>query len=567
MADIFFLTSNRVKFDHVKYLLRDTSVNLRPAIDYGRPYDEPQIEDRKTLLRVSMQDANRRLLKGLGAEYGNLSLIEPIGASSGGASSVLAERERLANLFQERLFIIEDTSVIIDALSTDGGEVPGVDVKYWMRGLTFFEIDRRLKERGNNRRVTVRSDVVLYLPKKSRVDGDEEFYKVFTGFSRGTIVDEEVVFQTNPMYPWLDHKTFNKWFVPDGAGKPISALPIDEALKYDFRKKAVEQLLLYLEDLHLARRIPSQHSSLPAQLPMFSIGKFVVCGPSCAGKTMLAEHLVIEHGFYHIEASDFMYKSFYEKHGFESGLSIHTFAAAALESDPEIVARQVVSHLEEIDVSGLVITGFRSPLEIGVLLNPGEGIKFLYVDADPCVRFHRSQLRARSDLASSFDDFLRRDEIQMSMGLMGIRNLPQVDLLLNEAGKSEYLRGFKARYLSGFKLESRVDLKKLVRARSKRPLSLEESVLVALLVEGLDKEVVDFLSTTQISQKINMYCAHNRRSSSGQLFVTNKNNVSRFFNQRVYPYFEILVEGKARRYALSPTGKSKAVATVRKLFS
>ena len=29
--------------------------------------------------------------------------------------------------------------------------------------------------------------------------------------------------KTNLVYPWLDNKTFNKWFIPDGVSVPLSA--------------------------------------------------------------------------------------------------------------------------------------------------------------------------------------------------------------------------------------------------------------------------------------------------------------------------------------------------------
>lgn len=85
-----------------------------------------------------------------------------------------------------------------------------------MRETSFSDLDNRLKTLGNNRKVIVRSDIVLYLPPNLRSAPDET-YRIFVGKSEGTIVDTEVPFETNKLYPWLDNKTFNKWFVPKGA--------------------------------------------------------------------------------------------------------------------------------------------------------------------------------------------------------------------------------------------------------------------------------------------------------------------------------------------------------------
>ena len=50
-------------------------------------------------------------------------------------------------------------SVRIEALSHDGVEVPGVDIKYWMEEQTFARLDAALCSGGNDRRAIVRSDI------------------------------------------------------------------------------------------------------------------------------------------------------------------------------------------------------------------------------------------------------------------------------------------------------------------------------------------------------------------------------------------------------------------------
>jgi hypothetical protein len=101
-----------------------------------------------------------------------------------------------------------------------------------MRDMTFARLDNILKELGNDRRVTVRSDIVMHLPVKwQEVLGIKHDFLWVYGEVEGSIVDYECVIQPNLVYPWLDNKTFNRWFVPIGANGPISTLDIQEADK------------------------------------------------------------------------------------------------------------------------------------------------------------------------------------------------------------------------------------------------------------------------------------------------------------------------------------------------
>ena len=47
---------------------------------------------------------------------------------------------------------------------------------------------------------------------------------VFVGKETGRILDEEIEYQSNLVFPWLDNKSFNKWFQPDGVDFPFGAL-------------------------------------------------------------------------------------------------------------------------------------------------------------------------------------------------------------------------------------------------------------------------------------------------------------------------------------------------------
>ncbi|MFJ3466665.1 non-canonical purine NTP pyrophosphatase [Pseudomonas sp. NPDC090201] len=556
MIKIVFLSSNLTKIAHFEFLLREQPILLLPPPNYGKPYDEPRIEDRDLLLKESVQSANLRLAKTLSSndeerQPAFFSDTEIEESNTAEDTSLLA---RFVSKNQHKIFFIEDTSIAIEALSTER-EFPGVDVKYWMRETSFTELDRQLKELGNNRNVTVRSDIVLYLPPNLR-SSPEETYKVFVGKSEGTIVEAETPFETNKLYPWLDNKTFNKWFVPNGAKKPISQLPLNSSLQYDFRNLALQQLIDFLKDKDLLET--QQLYDKPLQGELFPRRNYIICGATCAGKTVLATALARLHAYRHIEASDFMRCALYTRHGYATEMKIQDFAKDALKKDPGIVARQISQYVKNSNKTGLVITGFRSPKEIKILKEELSGIdlEVLYIDSSLDVRYQRNKIRNRYDAPISFAEFERKNEIQNSMGLDGIRE--HAAIIPNEKTLFEYIKRTTNNLTDNAQLiPFNCDISKMVEF-----LPLEQALLVSMLIDHKKKSPP--LTTTQIAKNARQNIPNLRRKGKKTLAV-DKNNVSRFFNQRFSPHFEAKFDNDKFYYSLSHTGISAALSLVRRL--
>ena len=523
MLNLAFITSSRIKRAHAEYLCRNYDLVISGQKNYGVGYNEPRITQKEQLLEQSITDALKRWRKN---------------ASSPDA----------------KFFFIEDTSVVIHALSSDDEEVPGVDIKYWMREHDFESVDALLKQHGNNRQVTVFSTVLLCVPKELEGVGGRHLY--FVSSSSGKIVDREHSFVTNPVYPWLDNKTFNKWFVPDGCEVPISMLEIREADKHDFRVGAFNGMLEFLvkhgvlkkKDFiqHQAKQIAL--ANLPIKLPML----YLISGPTCAGKTTLAQYLVKRYGYYHIEASDFMYLSYYQKHGVGSSVKIRDFAHAVLKEDPAIVVRQIIRFLPQIGKASIVLTGFRDPREVDVFFELYKGtdnIEVIYIDADAAIRYKRYADRARHGL-TSIEEFERENIRQVEMGIKEIGAKYCDDHLYNEASFDALYSLFDKMYGCDIAVEVEDEKIDLV-----PPSALEDAILIAMLVAV---ESGRYYTTTEISKLI------------GDAFrefdiKKDKNNVSRYFNQYFRPYFEIAVENDTRKYRLSETGKMHAKWLMEKL--
>lgn len=507
MIEIVFFTSSPVKLAHARYLCRKYDVLITGFREktFGANYEEPRIYDRDELIKQSYQDALKRWKKNVNND--------------------------------ERLFIIEDTSVVIEALSTTELEIPGLDVKYWMAETNFAALDKQLKALANNRRASVRSDVVLHLSKDLCDLALNKPYLCFTSSINGSIVKKERIIETNPLYPWLDNKTFNKWFVPNGCKKPISILPIAEADKYDFRANAFREMLAFLEqNKKISRRSePSKQQNLDVEEPLF-----IICGPSCAGKTTLAEYLAGKFGYYHIEASDFMYLSYYQRHGVNSTVKIGDFAEQALQDQPEIVAQQILQNIQENKANLVVVTGFRSPLEIDWFQNyftGGHPILVCFVTADADIRFERTVSRNRDETATNRGIFDLANKQQLAMGLGEIENRFDSSIIKNNESLESFFSCFEKRYLKN---------KQLSLSKPLTTYELEKLILLALYKEWLSKK---YFTTTEIAYLINESLSEKPKS---------KNNISRYFNQRYYPYYDIkIIDGK-RKYRLSNTGYGKA---------
>lgn len=519
MLELVFFSTNRTKIAHFRFLGQQYGLEVKSfrETNYYASYHEPKIDDRAELLRQSYISALNQWRRRTSARDENVST-----------------------------FFFEDTSVCIECLSKEK-EIPGVNVKYWMQGMTFKKLDRLLKTNGNNRIVTVRSDIVMHLPSKWKILlGIEDDFLWVHGETIGHVSDIEQDISPNLVYPWLDNKTFNRWFVPLGASLPMSALSIEDAQKGDFRAKAFEQIVQSLRKLKLLEQIeenaPPNQLELPqlAQIPSV----LIICGPSCAGKTTTAGWITTQYGIPHIEASDFMYKAFWERHGLRSTVRIGDFAEDALKSIPDIVAGPICKYIFEKKYTSAVVTGFRAPEEVKIfceLLAPTLKADVLFLNASEELRFERAKIRAREAIIT-LEKFNSRDKQEERMGLREIVNLTNTTYLENNGTTLELNKRIEEKYHGALKLGSKA------MSSIKASLGLESYILMTLLDSNI------WMTTTEIAFTLN------NKFRLGK----SKNNVSRYFNQEFHPFYEVRLRGSnekktnALEYMLSPTGISQA---------
>ena len=529
---LYFITSNRAKLANAKHICKDYDIAIVPhkKLFYGYGYQEPRIQFREQLLESSIESAIHRWEKYVHGQ---------------------------AN---DSFFFIEDTSVIISALSSENEEVPGVDVKYWMEDMTFKKLDAQLKERGNDRSARVMSHVILYIPpqvrKQIRLDNE---YLRFTSHTDGTISEKEHEIQTNILYPWLDNKTFNKWFVPNGESVPMSLLDISSADRCDFRRGAFEQMIQFLQDNNLLK---PKGGDINVISPKLFSKRLLFCGETCAGKSTAGRYFLEKYGLYHIEASDFMGVIYHETCGRDTTINKHDFASRLLQTEPTIVAEQVVQYIMSKGLEdNFVITGFRNNAEIDYFIKNFAVLdKYsFYVESSEDVRFDRWERRKRDPHAIySREEFSRINDVQSGMGVCEIKNRKGFQILMND------YKTHKPYYDALDNVVSDIDTvyEKNVNERIKhfrdiKQLSLEKCILLTLALQYVTDDNTYF-TTAEIAKKINtLFSALEKKK--------NKNNVSRYFNMSLYPYYELSTREEKIVYKLSPLGYSEALMMLKHL--
>jgi broad-specificity NMP kinase len=300
----------------------------------------------------------------------------------------------------------------------------------------------------------------------------------------------------------------------------------------------------------IRKKNPESKKNTGRQLAFFAPSIFIICGPSCAGKTTLANYVLSKYSYYHIEASDFMYLNYYERHGAKSAVDITSFASDVLKEDPGIVVNRILNHIKKLERVPIMITGFRSPDEIDLFVKNYSGelkINSVYIMANQKIRYNRSFIRNREDATGSFEEFSSKDNVQNEMGLNSIKKLLKEATIINENSISKYFKYFETVYGESLEMsEDWIDTS-IYRKSTKK---LEQAILKALQAK---KNEDNYFTTTEISHLINELDEY-------KITPKAKDNVSRYFNQNFHPYYEIFFDKELDKlsYRLSNTGLSRA---------
>jgi len=399
--EVGFHTSSLDKFLQARMVLQEFGLRLRHFVSSQDPYQEDYSQTEENLLTNAINEVRHRL--GV-----------------------------------ESLFFVEDTSLRIEALSSEKEDFPGPRVKEWFAETDFSELDQELRKRGRGRDATVRSDIALHVPRL-------QCPVFFHGETKGTVAETPPSFEQSDQCPWLSPNTFNGWFIPHGTSKRLGEMSFEESWNHDFRVRSLCALVARLEEyaavLNLSPHSYSTKRPLsPSPGPLLfptEVDLLVVVGLRCAGKTTLGQYLASRHDFRFIEASSIV-RMLQREVDVQTTDAFHLASEVLRRKGPDIVARQIVGMWGNELQNRCVITGFRTIEEVEFIREKVPGCQVVLIEASERTRFERHLRRARLGSLKTMADF-RRDESQQTLfGLLGVaRDLADISIE-NEGSIEEF---------------------------------------------------------------------------------------------------------------------------------
>jgi len=396
----FFYTSSVAKYLQARVVFSRSGLTLHEFKSRREPYSEDYDAGKEVLLARAIAE-----------------ILSSVGAGS--------------------LFFVEDTSLRIDALSTGIEDFPGLRVKEWFPNAVFNEVDTVLRAKGS-RRAVVKADIALHVPGL-----DRPIY--VHGETVGTVVESLPTFEENPQFPWLTPHTFNGWFVPESATRVLGQMSLEESWQYDFRTRALEQLINRLEEYTALLNLPT--SAYSKKEPVTSLDQlsllpapeehkvFVVVGHTCAGKTTFGE-CAQNVGLTFVEASSVL-RMIARSKGMDEPDPFRLAKAVLDQFGNDVVARKIVQLYPAID-TGLVISGFRTIEELELIKGHIAHAQVVLIEATERTRYQRHLDRGRYESVRSLEEFRAHDIQQWSLGLLRVAEDFADIKIVNEGTKAEY---------------------------------------------------------------------------------------------------------------------------------
>jgi inosine/xanthosine triphosphate pyrophosphatase family protein/dephospho-CoA kinase len=403
ILNVFFYTSNTEKLLQARLLFMRHGYELKHFRGKKEPYDEDYELGTIGLLNRAIEQVNE--------EFGVRSI-----------------------------FFVEDTSVRIESLST-ANDFPGLAVKEWFSQTTFETLDEQLHMTGDDRRTKVNSDIALYIPTLQSP-------LIFHGETVGKIAHSPPFFEASVQYPWLTPKTFNGWIIPDGSAKRLGEMEFEESLHYDFRAKALKELLTTLENFNAAINLRPNfyvtRKSISSQTEQLSLIPeplrvvLLVIGARCSGKTTFSDYMAKYESVRVYEASTVL-RGIAQDVGVILGDSEEALVFLK-EAGWDCVARKIADYIDKVDCQLSVVTGLRTPEEILLLKRRFSHARIVLIDADPRIRFERHIRRARDGALADLRVFSDEDEKQKQFGTLRIANDIAEVTIYNDGTRNQYSR-------------------------------------------------------------------------------------------------------------------------------
>lgn len=263
--NIFFVSHNIVKIAHFMDIFDRCQVPLRTYKSKIREYDESY--------DISSDEAMLYSIDAIKRDLGHLGM-----------------------------FFIEDSTITINALSRNTEKVPGLSTKLFFQKYDFHDIDRMIKNNGNDRTVTISSKLSLNIPGSV---GPE----IFSAELNGKFLENQSETTSDNVPIWISNTPFASYFVPDGKDKPFIQLSKKELNEIDIRFNATQKLIFRLEQfsaIYKNRLLTIRNKPVVKesnQNKLFYPPLIIISGYSSSGKTTVSSYLKSSYHLDHIEES------------------------------------------------------------------------------------------------------------------------------------------------------------------------------------------------------------------------------------------------------------------------
>ena len=157
-----------------------------------------------------------------------------------------------------------------------------------------------------------------------------------------------------------------------------------------------------------------------------------VVGPSCAGKTTIADWLVEHQGYVHLEASIYVRA----RHNAETGdTDINDFVRKTFEVEgKDTFAIQMANDIvqKQYDLDKLVLSGLRSNTAIQHFRGRFGSVNVVGVFANALLRLERNLVRPRPLSPRTYAEFVRKDMQEYAFGIAEMLAVEARPILINE---------------------------------------------------------------------------------------------------------------------------------------
>lgn len=103
----------------------------------------------------------------------------------------------------------------------------------------------------------------------------------------------------------------------------------------------------------------------------------------------------------------------------------------------QLTIEKIKTMINEGITSTIIVEGIRSPFEVNMFKENFDNFLILSIFANPNLRFKRLQQRNREDDSKNYDDFVKRDQMELDFGIGTVISLSD-KIIVNEKDLESY---------------------------------------------------------------------------------------------------------------------------------